>query len=70
MTDRVNAITVVLEKDIRKDDIESTVKAICHLRGVLNAEVNIVGIDSFLAEERARSELGRKIIDIIYPKKM
>lgn len=41
MTDRTNALLVVLEKDIRIDDAQVLVDAIKMLRGVLDVECNI-----------------------------
>lgn len=37
MTDRVKGITIVLENDIREDDVESLIEAVRHFRGVLTA---------------------------------
>ena len=68
MTDRFSTLTVVLEKDIRKDDAEGLIEAIRRLRGVLNVAGNVSDSTEWMAQERARHELGEKIIRIIYPK--
>ena len=69
MTDRYNSLTVVLEHDIRSDDAEMLISAIQQLRGVLSVEGNVSDSTTFMAQERARSELGSKIWDVIHPKR-
>ena len=68
MTDRYNALTVVLEKNTRDDDAEHLISAIRQLRGVLSVTGNVADSGSHIAEYRARHELGAKLIDIVYPK--
>jgi hypothetical protein len=41
MTDRYNALTVVLEHDIRDDDAEAVANAIRQLRRVLSVSGNV-----------------------------
>ena len=67
MTDKYNTLTVVLERDIRDDDAEVLLSAIRQLRGVLHVEGNVANVGAFMAEERARHELGQKLIEIVYP---
>lgn len=66
MTDRYYALTVILEKDIRDDDAKPILDAIKTIRGVLNVKPHISDPGTWMAEERARNDLGRKILDIIY----
>ena len=68
MTNRYNALTVVLEKDIRDDDAEALLSAIRQLRGVLSVSGNVADMDSHLAQERARHDLGEKLWCVLYPK--
>lgn len=68
MTDRVFALTVVLEKDIRTDDVEAITNAIKMIRGVLNVAEHITDPSTYMAEERARRELGEKLWSVLYPK--
>ena len=68
MTDRYYALTVVLEKDIREDDAHHLLNAIRMLKGVLRVKTHVSNIETLMAEERAKDELGRKLIDIVYPK--
>lgn len=67
MTDRYNALTVVLEKDIREDDAEVLVSAIKQLRGVLSVEGNVSTAESHIAHERVRQELAKKLWEVLYP---
>ncbi len=69
MTDRFNTLTVALEKDMRTDDAEGLLNAISRLRGVLFVTGNVVDSTAWMAEERARQELGKKIWRVLYPKK-
>jgi hypothetical protein len=61
MTDRVRSLTVILERDIRDDDIESTVQAIKHIRNVADVQTGIVRATDVLARMTVRAELRRKI---------
>ena len=67
MTDRINALIVVLEHDTRDDDMEATIAAIEQLRGVIKVSANVVGPDSYVAEQRVRYEFGRKMFEFLYP---
>ena len=68
MTDRYNTLTVVLEKDIRDDDAEALLTAIRQLRGVLSVSGNVADLTAYMAEERAKRELGDKLWQVLYPK--
>jgi inosine-uridine nucleoside N-ribohydrolase len=69
MTDRFNALTVVLEQDIREDDAQAIIAAISQLRGVASVEGNVADMHSHIAKEQALHELRGKMMDIIFPKK-
>lgn len=66
MTDRINAITVVLDKDVRIDDAEGLLTAIRQLRGVLSAEPHVSDVRDHMAQERARNELREKLWDALH----
>lgn len=68
MTDRLKGCTVAFEKDIRVDDAEFLLNAIRQLRGVLSVTPSISTPEDWIAQERARRELGEKLIEIVYPK--
>lgn len=67
MTDRFNALIVVLEEDIRSDDAQGLIDAILRLRGVLSVSGNVQEMSDHIAQARARHELGQKLIDVLYP---
>jgi len=69
MTDRYNALTVVLEKDIRSDDAEHLINAIRYLRNVAKVTPHVSDIDSHVAEARVRQELGEKLWEVLYPER-
>lgn len=62
MTDRYNALTVVLEKDMREDDAQDLLSAIRQLRGVLRVEGNVSDINSHIAYARARGDLSGRLL--------
>jgi len=65
MTDRIYALTVILEKDIREDDIEFTINAIRMIKGVLSVDSLVSDIVNYAAEVRIRRELGDKLRKIL-----
>lgn len=67
MTDRLNALTVVLEKDMREDDAKAVINAISQIRGVLSVIPNVTDMRDHIAQERARREIGVKLMEIVYP---
>lgn len=68
MTDRINGLYVILEKDIREDDVEDLVNAIRLLRGVLKVETHVADFDEAIARARVRSELTGKLWDVLNKK--
>lgn len=68
MTNRFYALTVVLEMDYRDDDAQPILNAIKMIRGVQSVKGNISTPDTWMAEERAKRELGQKLLEIIFPK--
>ena len=65
MTDRYNAFIVVLDRDIREDDAESTIQAIKHIKGVLKVEPHVAGMEDTIAEAKVRSQLINKIWEVL-----
>jgi len=57
MTDRVNALTVVLRADVREDDVKPLLDAISLLEGVLEVVPQVTSPQSYVAERRVRAEL-------------
>lgn len=69
MTDRFNALIVVLEKDIHEDDAQAIIAAIGQLRGVLSVKGNVADIQTQIAQDRVRHELGGKLLEVLYPER-
>ena len=67
MTDRVNGLFVVLDKDIRTDDVEVIIQAICMIRGVLRVDQNVSSYEDHVAYSRVRQELGEKLMEVLHP---
>ena len=66
MTDRVQALTVVLARDIRTDDVEPLIQAIERLRGVFSvAESHVVGPKDYYARERIRAEIQETLVGAV-----
>lgn len=65
MTDRVHSLTVVLDSDIREDDIQRWVEAICLLKHVISVTPRVANLDSHMAEERAKRDLQDKIWAVV-----
>lgn len=65
---RYHTLTVVLEHDFKDEDADALMDAIRHIRGVLSVDGVVADFDSHMAEARAKSDLGQKLWEVIYPK--
>ena len=65
MTDRIKSLTIVLEHDVRDDDIVSLITAITQFRGVLSVETCVTEIDSQVAEQSKKMNLREKLFKIL-----
>jgi len=65
MTDRINALTVALDRDIREDDIAPLITAIQQLRGVCGVATHVVGMEDYAAQSRADLEWRKKIFALL-----
>ncbi len=63
MTDRISALTIVLEKDIRDDDAKPLIEAIKMMRGVLSVEPHV---KDAIGEVVARRRFNREAEDRLY----
>ena len=62
MTDRIHSLTVVLDEDIRDDDIQGLISALSHFRHVIDVQTNVTDPISLMAEARARNQLTERIL--------
>lgn len=65
MTDRIHSLTVVLERDIREDDVQPIIDAIGMCRGVLRVKTLVADPTSYMAISRARMALIEKLHDAL-----
>lgn len=66
MTDRAHSLTVCLDVDIREDDLEALQNAIMQIKHVIAVEPNIADPMLWVAEARAKRELGDKLFNVLY----
>lgn len=65
MTDRFNALIVVLDKDYRDDDAEPILEAIRMIKCVQSVTGNVKNFgESWIAESRIKHELRSKLFDV------
>ncbi len=69
MSDRIKALTVVLERDNRDDDTQKLIEAIEMFQGVAKVLPLKVTSDDYLARERVRVELERKLWNALQKEK-
>lgn len=69
MTNRIHALTVVLEENVREDDAQEIINAIGMIRRVLEVKAHVTDVAQYTSDVRARHELGMKLADVIWPKK-
>jgi hypothetical protein len=62
MTDRVKGFTVTLEEDIRIDDVEWIMQAICMIRGIAHVEPSISTSDDYMNRQMIKHELREKFL--------
>lgn len=65
MTDRVNALTVVLDVDTRVDDVEALMSAIRMMKGVRGVSGNVVELQDHIAYVRARTDVEQLLWDAL-----
>jgi hypothetical protein len=64
VTDRINAFIVVLEADIREDEIAQTLNALKQIRGVLDVQPHVPDVvDYVVAHQRLKHDFIRKLVD-------
>jgi hypothetical protein len=61
VSDRIHSLTVVLERDIRDDDLQPVIDAIGMVRGVLRVKKLVADPTSYMAISRARMALIEKL---------
>lgn len=64
---KVMALTVVLETDKHDDDAQPIINAVKQIRGVISVTGVASDVMELVAEMRVRSELGLKLMKVLYP---
>jgi hypothetical protein len=64
MTDRIHALTVILDQDYRDDDVQSIIQAIQMTKGVLDVKMHVTDISDLTARERVKHEMQMKILGL------
>lgn len=65
MTDRVKALTVVLDADYREDDVQEIAKAIGMVKGVTAVSSVKTDINDYVNRVRVRAELVGKLFELL-----
>jgi len=65
MTDRIKGFTVILEHDIRVDDVQGLMEAMCMLKGVSEVIPSTATPDDHMNRARVRGEFRNKLIDFL-----
>jgi hypothetical protein len=61
MTDRYDALVIVLDGDVRSDDAKTLIEAIGLLRGVVSVEPHVRQIEQCIGEARIRRDLENRL---------
>lgn len=68
MTDRVNTLTVILDREMRVDDVEAVKKALSMVRFVSKVENGPVNdIADYVAYDRVRREIKEQLFKVLSP---
>lgn len=65
MSDRINAFTIVLDKDIKNEDVQDLLTALKMLKGVISVTPNVADISDHIAQMRERARINHELIKII-----
>lgn len=65
MTDRIKGFVVVLDQDIREDDVQPLLDAIRQLRHVVTVAPMVATADDYVARSRRTQELRAKLFEFI-----
>ena len=65
MTDRIKGFTVVLDRDMRDDDVEAVADAIRMIKRVATVTPHIVTHEDYMVRERLRHDLKMKMYKLV-----
>jgi hypothetical protein len=61
MTDRINSFVVVLDRDLRDDDVNEIVNAIKMIKHVIDVKPHVADLDAIVAQSRVRVQVTQKL---------
>jgi len=70
MTDRIQGLTVALDRDYRDDDVEAIVNAILMIRGVKSVKKSVVGMGDYTARVRAVTQIQERLFGVFKDMKL
>lgn len=68
MTDRHAGYIITLKEDIREEESQAVISALGLMRGVISVEPVASDLALHIAQRRARTDLGQRILDLIWEK--
>lgn len=68
MSDRIFSYTVTLDGVYKDEDAKKIQGAIEMIKGVSRVVPQVANAEMYFAIDKARNELGEKILEVIYPK--
>ena len=68
MSDRIYSYTVTLDGTYKDEDANQIQDAIEMIKGVSRVVPLVANAETYFAVNKARRDLGEKILDVIYPK--
>ena len=66
MTDRYHSLVVTLEHDIREDDADALINAICMMKGVQAVHGNVASSNDFAVKQRERTRIERALQEAVH----
>lgn len=67
MSDRIRALTIILDDDYSNEAVQPLINAISQIKGVLKVEKEITSsLEYSTAYERAKTELANKLWKVLY----
>ena len=65
MTKRINGFIVVLEDNIREDDLQETLLALQMIKGVVDVKPHTATVSDLIAQSRVKREILTKILNFL-----
>jgi hypothetical protein len=71
MTDRIAALTVILDREYRDDDVQHIVDAIQMTKGVMKVELGpVADMNHYMAKEQVVWAIRKKLFEVLDPKNL